>query len=358
MRPGSRSFRFVSIPAIVVLALGGGIEAIRADVTLVEKTVFEGIGERQWFASEGDNTTIVSGDKLRQESNSKPTGALLKRFDKEGFRTATITRLDRKLMYMVDYKSESYQEFPFSSYEAMQEEMKKSMEQAKEPGASGEETKPTFECDPVKLAANRPGGKSTVAGFDAQQVVITGDQTCRDLETKATCRIVYTYDLWTTQATNEMKELQDFYRKQAEAMGISMDSSQMKAIAGAAQALASANTEGLEAVLKELSKVEGHPVKTHIRIETGGDCASSGGQGEESSGSGMKDVGSALKGLFKKKDKPEEAGKKPAATAPGMTKVFGMSTELISVAKTGAPADSFDPPAGFKKTETQMPSAR
>jgi len=367
MRTTPSFIRLLLVIAVAALTTTVFVAPARADVTLVDKTVFEGIGTSHWFASAGETTTVVSGDKLRQESNLKATGAFMKHFNKEGTRTATIMRVDRKMMYLIDYKNEAYQEFPFSNYKAMQEEMTKSMEQAKAQQAQenpeGEEAKPAFECDPVKLKADRTGEKGTFGGFEAAKTVISGDQTCRDTESKATCRIVYTYELWTTPPTGAFEELMSFYKKQAQAMGMSMDDNQMKAIAGAAQALASANTEGLEAVMKEMSKVEGYPIKTHIQIETGGDCMATGqGSEEGASENPMKEMGKSFKGLFKRKNKggEEEAKeeKDSGSSTPGLTKVFGMGSELVSVSKTGAPADAFEPPAGFKKTEFEMPSTK
>src|SRR5262249_39945519 len=89
--------------------------------------------------------------------------------------------------------------------------------------------------------------------------------------------------------------------------------------------------------------------------EKGGDCGTMDSPGGEASpGAQMK---SAFKGLFGKKkgdgadakDEGKDASK--GSGTPGMKKLFGTSTEVTSITTGSAPADAFEPPAGFKKKD-------
>ncbi len=346
MRNPKRLRRIVAVASSLAVAFALAGPRARADVTVSEKTVFDGVGEGGWGASEGESVTIVSGDKLRQESTSKPTGKFMRRFaGKGGLRSATITRLDRKLTYMIDYGSESYQEVPLASFKEIQETMMEAMAGQAPPEEPAEEPETQITCSPVEVGVARPGQKETIGGFEAERVEVKGEQSCENAQTKQTCRMVYTLEYWVTPRTSVFTELQEFYRRQAQAMGMEMDGRQMQAVARAAGALASGKTEGFETVLKELGKLEGYPVRTRISIEKGGDCGEMEAAGDTNA---MREMKRSFKGLFGKKEKSEE----PSTPAPGLTKVFGMSTEILSVATSSAPADAFEPPAGFKRRES------
>ena len=352
----ARKFHLLVTAACAAAIALAAFSGARADVTIKEKTKFDGFGGSGWGASESTHDIIVSGDRLRDETATKFTGKLMKRFSgEEGSKSANITRLDRKLFYMVNYADKSYQEVPFASFEEMQDEMMKSLSGPEEPEAKEE---PKLKCQPVKLEAKRTGEKETIAGFSAERVVVTGKQTCENLETKKTCDVLYTMEHWKTPMTSAFQEVEAFHRRQAEAMGI--DAAKMQQVAGAARAMMGQGTEGLEAVAKELGKVEGYPVRTRMTIENDGDCGSAqGGQGgRQDSSAAMKD---ALKGLFgkKKSGSGEGEGKKADAkgeSGSGPQKIFGMHSEVTSVVSAGAGADAFEPPAGFKKVEQEKPS--
>jgi hypothetical protein len=290
---------------------------------------------------------------LRQESTTKFTGKLLKHFGGEdGMKNVTITRLDRRVNYLVDYQKKTYQEMPFENLQQMQEQLKG---MTAPPRPEGEDQPPSIECDPVRVEAKATGDKRSIAGFDAEEVRITGTQTCRAKGSDAACTMHYSLGVWNTSRTGPFEELQAFYRKQAEAMG--MDLQQMQAVASAAQALVAQGTRGMESVYKELSKVGGYPVSTRFVVEKEGACGM-GASPEASEGAPkmsdvMKGMGGKLGGMFgKKKDKAEPAekpGSAPPAAPVGRAKVFGMSHEIVSISSTGAPAEEFEPPPGFKK---------
>jgi hypothetical protein len=357
MRHRGKSVQILVIAAVVLAAT---VAASPADVTINQTTKFDGFGERGWLGSEGSSVMIISGDRARIESTSKPTGKLMKHFaGEDGARSAMITRLDRKVMYAVDFKDKSYQEIPFDFFKQNQQAMMDAMSQAqaeKSQAQAGQQQPPPLECDPIKFDVKNSGEKQSVNGFDATHVVITGNQPCHNTQTKQTCNMVYTADDWFAPMTAALKDVRAFALKQAAAMGI--DPADAQKFAQAAKGLLSQNTEGLEAVGKELARIDGYPVRTRLTIEKGGDCGtmdSSGGGGEsQSPGAAMK---GAFKGLFGKKksdsspDSSSDSKKGSGDSAGGLKKIFGTSSEVTSVTNSGAPANAFEPPDGFKKKD-------
>jgi hypothetical protein len=65
----------------------------------------------------------------------------------------------------------------------------------------------------------------------------------------------------------------------------------------------------------------------------------------------------AFKGLFGKKksdsssDSSSDSKKGSGDSAGGLKKIFGTSSEVTSVTSSGAPANAFEPPDGFKKKD-------
>jgi hypothetical protein len=346
--------RLAAIAAAVAAGTALGITAARADLTITQKTKFDGIGERGWGAAEGTVSVIVSGDRMRQENLSHPTGRFLKKFaGDEGYRNASISRLDRKLMYIVNYRDRSYQEWPFESFKEWQDEMSKELAGAQQPPPEAEPEaaeEPPLKCQPVKVESKKTGQSETIAGFKAEEWVVRGDQACENVQTKQTCNMVYTMDSWNTTDVSAFKELVSFYEKQMALMGLDMR--QMEAMGRAAQAMLAPGPAGFEQVVKELGDLQGFPVRSLWKIEKGGDCGMGGGPG--SGGPSMKE---AFKGLFgkKKSGSGEAEGKKEGSeggtAAPSLRKVFALSTEITSVTGTGASAEAFEPPADFKKKD-------
>lgn len=335
------------VPALLMAAAAG--PAARADVTIEEKVSFDGFGAKGYGASDGTTTTIVSGDKMRQESVTRFTGKIMKRLSgAEGLKTASITRIDRRLSYHVDFKDKSYTEVPFESAKDFQKELASAQ-------AAPEEKPPEspVTCDPIRVEARRTGSKEDIHGFASEEVVITGTQVCHNTETQQACTQTYTLDVWTTPETPALGDLAAFHARLAEAMGF--DAREMEALAKAAAGAMQAMTQGLGDAYKELSKVKGYPVRTRTTIESEGSCAASDStEGEAPAmGDAVKGIGGALKGMFGKKKEPESqaSGAKGGTAGVAKHRIFGMTSELLSVSSASARDDAFEPPAGFKKKD-------
>lgn len=329
-----------------------------ADITVEEKATFDGFGG--WGASESASVTRLSGDKLQNESTVKMTGKMMRFLSgKGGMKSGTITRLDRNVLYNIDYSGETYTEMSFEQFRQTGQEAMAQMQGQMPPQGAGQGEKPEMTCTPVELSARDTGQKEKIGGFDTSRFRIQGKQTCTNTETEEACTVSYDMSLWNTPATGKFKEYHAFMKRQAEAMGF--DATQMRAMSGAAAAMFAGGGEGLQAAFEELSKAEGYPVRTRIEIFGEGSC---GMQAEGSADAGGEDSGekggmASMKkffGKFKKnKDKDAEPKQEMASSkgqpAAGRTKLFGMTNEVVSVSSGAIPASIFEPPAGFKKQE-------
>jgi hypothetical protein len=304
---------------------------------------------------------------MRQESTTKPTEQKMRRLaGEEGVKGASITRIDRKVRYEIDFRDKRYAEIPLESLKNSGKET---------PGAgTAERSQRRLTCDPVRVESKRTGGKVDVNGFPSEETVIVGTQVCRSemprqlqpapeteptqetpqtQQPQQTCKNVFTLESWATPVTSRLRELQAFDRKLAAATGLGL--AQTLAVARVPQGAMSHLGQGFEAVYSEMAKAEGYSVRSRVTVESEGSCDSMGrgGAGARAGmGGGSSATGGRFKGSFGRKG--SEGGRSQlqqmvAAASPGPTKIFGMATEVVSVSASPAPADAFEPPEGFVK---------
>jgi len=324
------------------LTLVAGVCAVRGDVTINEKTKFDGPGGMALLAGEGATSTVISADRARREVSGKATAGILRKpGSDEGHKRASITRLDKRLMYEVNYNSKSYYEITF-------DQMKKDLDALSEAieGSGGRKTAaqdPAITCGPLNLETKKTGQSETINGFSCQESRITGKTTCENSQSKQTCNVVFTSNLWITPMTPELKEAASFHRRQAEAMG--MDSDQSQALLSGIRALVPGATMGIEAVMGEIRRVDGYPVRRTLKIEKQGDCGA--GDAQASERNAPREAGAGLKAqLHQKRAGAQSQGDEKEGA---MAKVFSMTTEVTSVTTGKAADDAFEPPSEFQK---------
>jgi hypothetical protein len=335
-----RGFTAIAAGAILISGciLASGVS--RADVALKQKTVIEGVGEGARPASERTSTLVVSGDKMRKEPTGQAAGNGGGRFGGEaGAKTVLITRIDRRLTYQVNTGAKNFFEIPFGEGKDLR---------GRPEGASGRRA-PSYKCEPIRLEAKRTGKKETVNGFPGEGATVAGTQVCQDVEKKQTCTIFYTLDSWLTPVTPPIRELETFEGKLALAMGL--DTAQVRIREQLGPRTRPQFTEGFGSVYKELSKIQGYPVRSRLVVENEGACdfmagggpGARGSRGERGRRRGMRTEGQEAAG-----DKPP-APEKSAPAGSSRSPVFGMTTDILEVTASPAAADAFEPPAGFIK---------
>ncbi len=332
----------VAIAAGAVLIVGCIVASgtARADVAIKQKTVIEGLGERARSATERTRTLVVSGDKMRKESVVKTAGNGGGRFaGEEGAKTVQITRIDRRLTYQINTAGKSFLEISFGEAKDLRGRAE----------ASSGRRAPSYKCEPIRLEAKRTGKKDTLNGFPGEEATVTGTQVCRDEEKKQTCTSFYSLDSWLTPVTPQLRELETFEGKLAQAMGLDIAQLQVREQVG--PRTRSQFTEGFGSVYKELSKIQGYPVRSRLVVENEGSCDFMAGGG--SGARGRRGDRGRLGGM--RAERREIAGdglpapEKSAPAGSSRSQVFGMTTDLLEVTASPAAADAFEPPAGFTK---------
>lgn len=102
-------FRMKKIALVMICLLAVPMLA-SADLTIKEKTyvrAFMGV-----WASQGDETTYIKGDKMRSESVTEKTGISSQRGVKNPPPAVTIVRLDKNVVWHVNLKDRTYMESP------------------------------------------------------------------------------------------------------------------------------------------------------------------------------------------------------------------------------------------------------
>jgi hypothetical protein len=147
-------------------------------------------------------------------------------------------------------------------------------------------------------------------------------------------------------------EVTDYRMAYAQQMGLASGG---RDVNERAEALLGRYKGAWQKVADKMKDVKGYPVKTSFSLGLGGaQCTDGkGSSGSQTSGSGADNAAGEIVGaLFGKKKKPEATASSStpsAAAASGLYVPLTISSELISVNKDALPADTFEPPAGFKK---------
>jgi hypothetical protein len=355
MRTYSGVIQIIRLSAIILPVLGLCFASAHADVTVTEKVVFDGFGGRGWGSNESENILRISGDRMQQEMTNKMTGKIMKRLSrKNGNRSGSIVRLDKGMMYSLDYKNQSYIEMPFARIREAGQETFASMSVPEMPQGESEEAE--MNCESLDLAVKNTGKTAEIAGLTAKRTNIKGQHTCTNTETDETCTISYQVSVWIANDAPGMEESMAFMKKQAEAMGFDM--TKVAAKSRASSALLFANASGLENAMKELGKIEGLPLRTKVEIYAEGTCAQAAATDE------IPTAKTAMKNKFKKATKffkrnrlgsktKKTSTKEPAG--PKRSKLFGMINEVVSISTDSVPASTFEIPDGFKKQSWEAP---
>jgi hypothetical protein len=350
--------------------------AARADVTTEQHISVQGIGAMAFGNMSGTTRTSISGDKSRTDSDVQMESKVVRFLARNAVGpTAQIVRLDSDKLYRLNINKKEYTE---ESFEEMRTKLQQVMNGGK--GAEGEE-RPTpsavdeSKCEwlPAKTDVARTGDKSTIAGYDAEHIVVTAEQPCKDKETGAVCEIALTLDEWLAPKFVTAEEVERYHKAYAQKLGLGTSFSQ--ASGDRAQAMFGQYKGAWASIVEKMKGLKGYPVKSSFSLALGGDqCksaqnaqqqqqqASNGSEGSSAPPTSpadlAKNVGAKLGSFFHKKSddtpaaSPADAAPAtpPATTGPsGTFTLMTISSELVSVSTAAVPADAFEVPAGFKK---------
>jgi hypothetical protein len=305
-----------------------------------------------------ESTTYLLGHKLR---NDTPTNG-------------SIVDLDGGRLTMIDHKQKTYTSMTFAEMAEMmkraqasaQQQMQEAKrEQAKDPNAPKGDMKVNY-----KVSVDRPGEHEKISGYDAERVFMTitleGEATPEGGKTEQVGNMVFLMDQWMSKDAPQNAAYKEFGRAYAEKVGEAY-----KSQAQGLQALFATNPkmkEGFEAAAKEMQKVQGIPLRsmtyvvlvppnqTFDRKLALNDASAAAAKANEEA-KDEKKGGGGLKGLMgKMKKAAEDANKQPPPddkAPPKQATLMSLKDEVQSIT-SGAPADVFSPPAGYKEVKPRM----
>jgi hypothetical protein len=360
--------------AVVLLGsiLGFTFGVAQADVTIERSTSVEGVGAMALGNMTGTSKTVISGDKLRTDTDTKMSSKVVGFLARNAAGpNAEIILLDQDKLYHLNINKKEYTE---TTFEQMHAQVQKASDQmnsneAKQQPSAVDQSKCMWL--PPKVSVNKTGEKAQFAGYDSERVTITASQPCQDKDTGSICEVVLILDQWMAPGFAESAEVRKFYSSYAAKMGMEPSSSED---ASQRAKLMFSQYKGIwTEVASKMQNVKGYPVRSSFTLALGGaQCKDSNAQQAQSNqtASGQPDDSSGgpagiagvmagkLGGLFhkNKSDADTPAAQPspvvtPVAVPEGDVALMTVSSQLISVSTNAASADAFMVPAGFKKQE-------
>jgi hypothetical protein len=337
--------------------LAGLFNAVaQADVMLEEKLSVEGSGIMSMANMSGTTKTAISGKRSKTESDLQMESRLVRMFARGAGQTTEIVLLDADKVYEIDAKKRQYREISLADRRA---QMEKAAEQARQ--AAAQQPAPTgidesqCEWSEPKVDVTRPGTRSTVAGFSAEQVNVVSRQSCKDRKTGNVCDIALSLEEWIAPDFDAGQEALQFSVAYAQQMGVA---SMTRDSTERAEAFMGRYKAAWSKVADQMRNIKGYPVKTSFALGLGGaGCAGASGGTSASSDSSTANpsptaVGAQIAGALFGRKKKEAAAAAPASSLPGLDGMWvplRVRSELITASRETLPADTFSVPAGFRK---------
>lgn len=338
--------------------------SVLADVTIEETMALEGAGMMSLANMTGRTTSTYAGDRARIETDVQMQSGMMRMMARGLGPSAEIVRLDQDRIYLLDLKKKRYTE---SSIAERRAEMQQGIAQAQE--AQKAQAGEAAQCEwlPPKADVKRTGAKQTIAGYGAEQVLVSARQGCKDPKTGSICEYELALDQWLAPGVNAGDDALRFQRAYAERMGLTAALSE--GFSQRAEGQFGRYGEMWKEIARRMGDLKGYPVRSSFTLAVGGpQCKSpaAGGGASEGGGGGSPfgglagQLGGQLGGLLggRRKSEPaasgtagSPAGGAAGTTAAGLATLFTMRSELVSIRTDAAPAATFEIPAGFKKDE-------
>ena len=327
-----------------------------ADATVESYTKFGGIQGQG--AYEGTSTSRIQGHMKLESTNFKFTGAFLS-WAAGGGETATITRIDKGVIWTLNPKKKTYLEMPFAGSKSDKSGIKESEPQNQEP--TGAEEKPKTRLTKSEFTVKKTGASQAINAFPCEEYLVTWLVETENIETKARERNIMTTNLWTTPETSTIKRLQAeelaFSTAYLKKMGINISPEEMKqfgmggfmSMSGTPEAAMEGEFQGFK---KEMAKVKGYPIRTIVNWRVEKDKKEVLKEAETNPVGGIDPFGGiggilgGIKGAVSQKVQGEaEDAMKPSENAP----FFSNTIEVKSIKTDSIPESTFDIPSEYTK---------
>lgn len=223
-------------------------------------------GLRGKFAFDAQDVIIVTPDRKRTDTTFQWTGAILGRLIGKQ-ENAEIVRLDKDIIWQVNKKKKRYYEYPIK--QAVSEAGGKQETYESQPEVMPENIKVEYDDvyveDCIKCTSNsgikRPGLKKPVNGYDSEQVILSLNTTCENLETGQKRSTTYTLETWLAPDAKLGSEIDAFNQAYAKKLGLDITLLQA---AGADLVKAFPQVKDLALMMADM---KGYPVLNTLTIE-------------------------------------------------------------------------------------------
>jgi hypothetical protein len=314
--------------------------------TAVQVVTTSSDGIAGFFPFESTSTTATRADMRREDTTLKGTGTV-SRLLMPNSATATITRLDRQLVYGLDIPRAEYTECPLGGCPAPASEPRRDPQQprepqsAREPGCTMKVADNTFNVKPTSQ-------RRAINGFDTEQYAVDWTVTLEDPNRRRST-LQLTIDFWTTATTPAMR---DEMAVEASYSRAAVAASQRQAGAAAAalppqlletvnryfaQSMSAPERAALFNVARQMERVKGQPILSQFKLFYRGNAC--GGAAQEDGGA-RGGVAGALAGLL-----GGGGGSSGAAERP----LLSFSQEVKSWRVEPVRDSQFVPPPQFKR---------
>ena len=326
--------------------------------TAVVRTRVVNHGFKGFMGSETETTVSTRDDRRREEVESKFTGMLMKHLVSAQDRVV-IWRADEDKQWRVDPKTKTYTECPLAGCPAGAVPAPASRPEAAPQG----EPKPSKPSCPLTLAKHRftvdPTGETReINGFQARRYKIDWEVVLQDSKKRKDTSLV-TMDVWTTPEDSpelaaaravEKRFARRLREKTAEAEGLGkvVPSGAMAVIAGQfLSGLPAGQRAAVTQASRELAKIHGWPVRTHLEWNMGGDaCGGEEAQKPQKERSLGLDFTHGVSGLL---GSAAGAGVEHEVAKSADKPVFAFDEDLLSAGVTPASDGLFVVPPSYKK---------
>ena len=251
-------------------------------------------------------------------------------------RSGELVDLDAEKVYTIDYDRKTYRVKTFA-------EMRKELEEARKEAAENEEERKSEKSDEkakeyeVDVAVKETGNKETINGFATKEVITTVTVREKGKKLEQSGGAVLTADMWIGPKLGISRELAAFNEKYFRAVyGDALAEMQQMAVL---MATTPAFGKAMKEFAKKKGSFDGEPIRTNLTFET---VAAPG----EQASSEEEDAGGVVGGLLARAMKKRQEKKGEPAAAPGRSRLFDSSTEVLRAENT---ASGVELPAGFKQ---------
>ena len=330
--------------------------------TAIHVSVVSSDGIAGFFPFESTSTTSTRANMQREEAAMKGTGTV-SRFLMPNSATATITRLDRRLVYGLDIPRSQYTECPLGGCPVPAAEPKRDPQQPREPQSAREQG-----CT-MKVASNSFNVKPTaqrraINGFDTEHYAVDWTVALED-PNKRRSTLQLTIDFWTTPATPALRDAMAVEATYARAAAAALQRQTGAAAAAAAlppqfletmnryfaQSMTASERAALFNVARQMERIKGQPILSQFKLFYRGNACGGAAQDESGAARSGGGMAGALAGLL---GGGGGGGGGGGAAAGGAERPLLSFTQEVKSWRVEPVRDSqFSPPPKFKQSNAR-----